>query len=70
MLFAGDPISDSWTHMGTPRYDFAPMLEAYAYTDILIDVIVLAMPIPMIRSLHLDMKRKLSVGGIFSLGLL
>ncbi|KUJ07234.1 uncharacterized protein LY89DRAFT_743236 [Mollisia scopiformis] len=69
MLFAGDPISDSWTHLGHPRYNVAAMLVASSYTDIIIDIAVLALPIPLIKGLHLDTKRKLSVVGIFSLGL-
>lgn len=38
--------------------------------DIGLDIFTLLLPIPVIRSLHMSSKRKLSLLGVFSLGFL
>jgi len=36
--------------------------------DILFDILILALPLPVIKSLHMSRKRKFTVIGIFWLG--
>ena len=63
------PISFNWTHIGTPT-DFPVMYWVCAATDIFLDVITLALPLPMIWGLQMSQKRKWMVTGIFGLGAL
>ncbi|KAL4865667.1 hypothetical protein BDV12DRAFT_188046 [Aspergillus spectabilis] len=45
-----------------------PMWYTSCVTDVVIDLIILIMPLPMISSLQLPLKQKFAVGGIFVLG--
>ena len=40
----------------------------YIITHVVIDILILAAPIPMMLSLELDLKQKLMLCGVFSLG--
>ncbi|KAI1737123.1 hypothetical protein F4680DRAFT_451216 [Xylaria scruposa] len=44
------------------------VLTVYGVTDILTDLIIIAMPIPLIWSLQMDKRKKLAVTAIFALG--
>ncbi|MCJ1409838.1 hypothetical protein MMC19_003921 [Ptychographa xylographoides] len=68
-MFAGDPVSDSWTHEGVPRFNFAAMLISSVATDLVLDIAVLSLPLPVIKNLHLTTKRKISVACMFWLGI-
>lgn len=70
VLFSANPISSAWSYNTIGRYDFGALLTASGYTDLIIDIVVLLLPVPMIKTLQLDFKRKLSVAGILSLGFL
>lgn len=52
------------------NYDWAVFVEVLAALDIAADVLILCLPIPMIRKLHIETKRKFQLTGIFWLGLL
>ncbi|KAF4620234.1 hypothetical protein G7Y89_g14586 [Cudoniella acicularis] len=74
LIFQCSPIHFSW-HV--PEMFLAPycikFLEFYLalpITDIITDIIVLAMPIPMVWKLQLPLKQKCAVGGMFLLGAL
>ena len=43
---------------------------AIAATDIVMDIVILCLPLPMITGLQMDRKRKLIILGIFWLGTL
>ncbi|KAF1926973.1 uncharacterized protein M421DRAFT_188088 [Didymella exigua CBS 183.55] len=45
-----------------------PMFLALLYTDVLADFVILVLPIPMVLSIKLDMKKKLAVIGMLMLG--
>jgi hypothetical protein len=68
-MFASNTLTSSLAKKHV-RINFSALLAASGYTDLIIDITILALPIPMIKSLRLDLKRKLSVAGIFSLGFL
>lgn len=68
-MFARNTVSSSLAKKHV-RINFSALLAASGYTDLIIDIIILILPIPMVKSLHLDLKRKVSVAGIFSLGFL
>lgn len=66
-LFQAWPISYNWTSVGTPtQYDI--MYDVCAATDILSDLLTLCLPMPMIKSLHLNARRKWILSSIFGLG--
>lgn len=44
------------------------VLTTPQFTDILADIIILILPIPIVLSIKLDMRKKLAVIGIFMLG--
>ena len=44
------------------------MYQGLAYSDLILDVLVLALPIPMVISLHMPWKTKIKVIDIFMLG--
>ena len=73
-VFSCRPIQLMYT--GTMRQyfshciDTATLQNSYAITDLLTDVIILSMPVPMIWRLQMSTKRKISVSGIFFLGIL
>ncbi|ORY11358.1 hypothetical protein BCR34DRAFT_624866 [Clohesyomyces aquaticus] len=45
-----------------------PMFFALLYTDVIADVVILVLPIPMVLSVQLPMKKKLAVIGMLALG--
>lgn len=42
--------------------------DNFQYTDVLADFVILVLPIPMVLSVKLDMKKKLAVIGMLMLG--
>ena len=54
----------------TQCIDTVAMLEAFAITDVLTDIMVLSLPLPMVWSLQMSPQRKAIVCGIFLLGAL
>lgn len=42
--------------------------DAFQYTDILADFVILVLPTPMVSSVKLDTKKKLAVSGMLTLG--
>jgi hypothetical protein len=65
-------VSDFWTF--DPRFDsswilnFPGMLRAHAIVDIILDTLVILLPVRVIGSLNLTLKKKITVGGIFLMG--
>lgn len=50
------------------RYDAVALGTAQVGTSIALDVLILALPLPMIASLHMKTERKVAIGIIFWLG--
>lgn len=71
-IFSASPVDEWWT--SKPGFDLAfdyeVFLTAMAGIDIALDVFTLLLPLPVIKSLHVNGKKKLSLIGIFSLGFL
>ena len=49
-------------------FDFIYFYLAYAITDLITDVMILSLPVPMVWGLHMPTRRKVSVSCIFLLG--
>jgi hypothetical protein len=68
-LFQDKPISRNWGTNGTTiNYPLFYTIENC--TDIVLDIVILCMPLPVIKSLHMNEKKKWLLGGVFSLGFL
>ncbi|KAF2623316.1 hypothetical protein BU25DRAFT_182241 [Macroventuria anomochaeta] len=55
-------------YYGNSCVQTVPMFLALLYTDVLADFVILVLPIPMVLSVKLDMKKKLAVIGMLVLG--
>ncbi|KAF3048401.1 hypothetical protein E8E12_011767 [Didymella heteroderae] len=55
-------------YYGNSCVETVPMFLALLYTDVLADFVILVLPIPMVLSIKLDIKRKLAVIGMLMLG--
>ncbi|KAH6666984.1 hypothetical protein B0J14DRAFT_705032 [Halenospora varia] len=69
-LFQAWPISHAWTGAGKNLIDYPAMYLALGATDLALDIIILCLPMPMIRSLKMKSRRKFVVAAILSLGFL
>lgn len=75
-LFECMPISEAWKSLyGTPEhsqycYNYLPMFQATAVTNMIIDVLVLTVPIPLVWRLQMPIRQKIAVSGFFLLGAL
>lgn len=70
-LFLCHPMSAAWdpklvfsNHCG----DFQAFLVGITMSNMLLDVIILCMPLPMVWNLILSTRKKLEVSGVFLLG--
>jgi len=69
-LFQSWPISQNWTGVGRNLMNYPDMYLALGATDLAIDVVILCMPMPVIKSLKLEAKKKITVACILGLGFL
>ncbi|KAF2470810.1 GPCR, PTH-type, partial [Lindgomyces ingoldianus] len=69
-ILATDPIDASWKNAARAkhRFNFNAWYISYSGLSIFFDIVVLCFPIPMIKSLHINTKKKISILGIFWLG--
>jgi len=68
-IFSAWPIDQFWTFGGHFDLNFGAQALAFACLDITLDIITLCLPLPVIRSLHMDRKHKFILIGIFWLGI-
>ena len=64
------PTSNFWNHRGQTNIDFGAWAISMAALDVVLDVLVLTLPLPVIRGLKISFRKKISVMAIFWLGLL
>lgn len=69
-MFSATPVSNFWDEFGHTTLNLGVWSIAMASLDIALDIVVLCLPLPMIRNLKISTRRKLSLLGIFWLGLL
>ncbi|MCJ1312210.1 hypothetical protein MMC25_005884 [Agyrium rufum] len=71
-LFECTPISVNWTGSGMDGkcVNEIPLYLAQAYSDVVVDVMILSLPVPMIWKLQMPTARKVGICGIFLLGAL
>ena len=68
-LFQDNPISRNWGSKGT-TVNFPVLYIVEIATDIALDLFILCMPLPVIKRLQINTRRKWLLGGIFWLGAL
>ncbi|KAJ8058508.1 hypothetical protein OCU04_012694 [Sclerotinia nivalis] len=72
IIFQCHPVSIFWTKFefqyGDSCFQTIPFYESTTYTDFLLDILILALPIPMIWKLQLPLKQKIAVSFVFLLG--
>jgi hypothetical protein len=69
-MFSANPVSNFWNEYGHTTINFGVWSITMSAIDVALDAIVLCLPIPMIRNLKISTRRKISLLGIFWLGLL
>lgn len=74
IVFQCSPVSVLWTMLEMDQRPFCvdtmPFFYANSISDVLLDVAILAMPVPLVWGLRLSVRKKLAVGGMFMLGAL
>ena len=74
-LSASNPVSKFWDHPlvseeSSNVYDYPAFLIAMSSIDLIFDLVILSLPLPVIKNLHLSLRRKWTLAGIFMLGFL
>jgi hypothetical protein len=69
-IFRCTPIEQVWKQQQGQRKHCIGIESNYAYavSSVVLDVLVLSMPLPMIWRLHMQLRQKIAVTGIFMLG--
>ena len=68
-LFICIPVDAFWTQApGSRCFDPIPLFYTGAISDTIMDVVILAIPVPLVWKLNLPTKQKIIVSGIFLLG--
>ncbi|KAK3314648.1 hypothetical protein B0H66DRAFT_593342 [Apodospora peruviana] len=69
-LFICAPVEAFWTHApGSECFNPIPLFYTGAISDTVMDVIIWAIPPPLIWQLNLSRRRKIALSAIFSLGI-
>lgn len=70
VVLSTDPINAAWKNADATkhRYNFNNWYISYSGLSIILDIVILCFPIPMIKSLNINIKQKISILGIFWLG--
>ncbi|KAF2705433.1 hypothetical protein K504DRAFT_460186 [Pleomassaria siparia CBS 279.74] len=67
-IFSAWPISNWWTLGKNYTINYGAFITSFAAIDLLLDVIILSMPLPVIRNLHVTTRKKILIMGIFWMG--
>ncbi|TGJ78459.1 hypothetical protein E0Z10_g10304 [Xylaria hypoxylon] len=68
------PISQAWKSLyGTPEhgkycYQYVPMFKATAISNMIVDIGILSVPIPIVWGLKAPLRQRIAISGIFLLG--
>ena len=74
IVFQCTPIASQWNNLEIRNQKNCvaqkPFYYANSITDLILDIFILALPLPMVARLQLPLKQKLAVGGMLLLGVL
>lgn len=71
VIFQCSPINGAWDLTANLKGHcvyFGDLILGYEVSNIVVDIIILALPVAEIRKLHMKTSRKIAVSGIFLLG--
>ena len=66
-VFSAWPVSNWWI-LGKYNINYGAFITAFAAMDIALDTVILCLPIPVIKNLHMTTRRKFTLVGVFWLG--
>ena len=66
-VFSAWPVSNWWV-LGKYNINYGAFITAFAAMDIALDTVILCLPMPVIKNLHMSTRRKFTLLGIFWLG--
>lgn len=69
-IFSAWPISNWWKPGGTYSISYGVFLFSFAAIDMLLDIVILCLPLPVIRKLHMEKSKKFMLVGVFWMGFL
>jgi len=70
-VFKCTPDPKAWTfHEAGTCVNKGGLFQAHAIYSLLIDVMIILLPMPTLYGLHMPLKRRLLVMGIFAIGLM
>ena len=69
-IFSAWPIAQWWTFGGHYNMNYGAFLLAFAAMDMVLDLIILSLPLPLIKNLHISTRRKVLLIGVLWLGVL
>lgn len=67
-IFSCTPVNGFWTFQGKCN-EFIPMIQSLITTNAIGDLIIMAMPMPLLWSLQMKLTDKIGVMSCFALGL-
>ncbi|OTA98049.1 hypothetical protein M426DRAFT_28823 [Hypoxylon sp. CI-4A] len=67
-IFSAWPIYYWWTLGKTYTINYGAFITSFAAIDLALDIVILCLPIPIIRNLHMNRRRKFLLLGVFWVG--
>ena len=67
-MLDGERVGEKGGGNGVHCVDMMAFFYANSVSDVLLDVAILALPVPLVWGLRLGWRRKCAVGGMFALG--
>ena len=67
-IFSSKPVSQGWTDPGHNTINLPAFLLSMGAINMVLDIVTVCLPLFVIRTLHMSLKRRWSVAGIFALG--
>ena len=67
-IFSSRPVSQGWTNPGHNTINEPAFLLSMGAINMVLDIVTVCLPLFVIRTLHMSLKRKWSVAGVFALG--
>lgn len=67
-IFSSKPVSQGWTKPGLNTINEPAFLLSMGAINMVLDIVTVCLPLFVIRTLHMSLKRKWSVAGVFALG--
>ncbi|KAF2687595.1 hypothetical protein K458DRAFT_484867 [Lentithecium fluviatile CBS 122367] len=67
-IFSAWPISNWWTLGKNYTINYGAFITSFAAIDLVLDIIILSLPVPVIHKLHVNRQKKFLLVGVFWMG--